>query len=1392
MEPTSEAAEHPHAQLMQQLQLRRATRLANLAPTLRNDARNLKSDLKKGTIIAKKFRTYTAEMEKTILSELATFNMKMFVTETAQNIGPALYENPKVMKPSDAASLAQVCSVLHQRYEEFLPEVLSSVKKGFDMVPMIAEMEKKFDVTVPPADLSRLKIAIRLMTEFWLLGLVPDAKFVIGILGKIASVLEKGVARSDDGAPNPAAGAVAAHLTVNTLTIVGQIIRNAGIEITGGSTQPNTLKVAGFGHAKLQYGDEGISSIDETVRRTLIEQCDIRRDDPLTRSGSLATEQERHAFSKAVTIILEHALNLCVKLKKGVEAKWRSMCEQAELRGDPAQEVKDAFHALRREAERCYVLTENIASAVGRESDMPDQINLTAALQKSLVDSQITFTSGMADFFTVKVAETVNYYDDDEQRQFYEELTTIGSLIPPMENDGKGIPLTVQQLQRRGGSNPQGVSIALMDDTLADAIPPSDGTTKGMAAISVDDKKAMDYTRIEELLISLHRCCSVNTVDQWVQDYATEATKYMFPARLEAAGLSPVRPSQAYHFFMNCKLMLLVELRYEPDRAQELIPFLARAAASWHQRFPEIGEALARQLENHIQDAVRNHKPNTFHSKMLNTRYLCELVKFRVCPPIRVIRIFYLVIDNFEDQHCAQMATILVEHVTSFLLRGGITKAKAEDCLIKLKQAAASKGIPTQVESQYEHAWGELRRVLMPNRKRKIVARIRTPLEQFVGHLLYTKLKDDDESFVYVRQRVLKLPWRGIPGSTNPQDDRDAKEMLIRVFRKAYKLGYDRIHLLAELIGDVSRAEGTACLLQPVIDHIFEDLRQDLETQGTNRNMQKRLQDMKFIAELYNFKLISFRLLTFTIAQLLLYSPKGPISPTDFSRLRCATHLIRLSAPYFLHSGKPPMKQATRHILALLFVHIHSRQRPLPLDLDYILEDMLKEVSKLYDDDLRKKDRRGGHRHHHHHHDGDQPQYLFIERFPKTPKAAAEYQIQVNCETLHNDNEFMPDMIRALTHLDHGRTFPVLSMVAASATLLADAGSRAGLGATDSASRKRGPLARPVESKRDVIDDDDDGSSESNSSSGSDDTSDEDDDTNSDEEDDEDDSSSNSSSGSTSSSTSDDEEDDRFAHKLGPLAHAHLCNSRGPQRGGTTNEEDIEFDSMFRDVVKESSVDGVKRLQNKTTQQMEKMMETRLTGISVQSAVKQSTETETALRLLTAYSEERSSTAGTRKEAPSAMEGPSGIRVAVLRRGAPSGAQQQRQQEVRTLYIPADSEFAQRSQAFVEQSQKDKALLHQRTRMILRQHEEEEARLSWPVHVRGGRGGHGHHHHHNHQQPTPDSSGALADQPSSATDAASSVSVSGGSNAPLGRGGRAAKPIPKDGVALRSSVAFGR
>ena len=1222
---------------------RSALRRANAEPK-RGALGDLKSDLKKATTFARRFKTFTSDQEKLILTELQTLNVKMFVTEAAQGVGQCIFDAASKFKGNDAPSLAIVCSAFHQRYEDFIPEVLSSIRKGFDLKPVLEEMEAKLDPSIAPVDASRLRLAIRVMCEFWLCGLVTDTKFILGILQKLCSTLE-----SDASSTATAAKKVPPHVTVNVLTIANLIARTVGIEIMGSRAGcDGLLPFPGPGAVTLQFANEAMEPIDPTIVEQQKQATERRRGDALCQQNCYCKDQERLLFSRFLATIADHSVSLVEKLKKTVEQRWRTMCEQAELRGDPSAEVKEQFSLARREAERLYVMVENFTRMIGRDGKLPPPIDLTVALQKSNVDAALTFTSGMAEFFTVRVAETMNYFDDEEQRSFYEDVPAVGSNY--ITEELKTAPLSAQaKLQQQ---EEEGELLEI------------DGMTRGFQSLPARDRQSHEYANLEQLLVELHRCTSARTVDEWAERFFQESTKYF------AEGCNHHR-AQAY--LQNFKKALQVELRFEPDRAHEMIPFLARAAAIASKTFPDVGETLSKQLENSIQRCVRESRQQVFLSKSMNTRYLCEVTKFRLSSPIRIIRVMFLLLETWSVQDSQQLLLICLEHVATFFLRGGMTRQKMEDILERTKENLVKVGAAnTGIESRFADAFAQIRLMMNPNRpQQRNASRSRSPLEQYVAFLLQKKLSDDKNDFDFVLDKFWRIPW----------SDGEAAHICIKLLRKAHKVAFDKVHLVVEIIHDIAQVHGWVAA--SIIECVLEDLREDLEIPLINRSQQKRLQDYKFLAELYNFGLAPFRVLEMVMLELMLYYPQcstrrsGVALPAaavdcrtpgviwklpanDFSRVRAMCSILSAAAPYVLRGMKEGVLQSTRLVLALFNVHVQSRQKPLPMELDYRIAEMLSQLNGIAHKKRRHSNRddpqKGRHRRRvAARHDAASADDAVEFTFEPTLAQAVVRLNRILSEPPMHGNSHTFNFVKSFESQEPGLLIPVIASNATSNRLAA-------MESDAVEQHKNGPLSAPVESKNRFTKDGDGNDSSSSESSS--------------------DSDSSSSSDSDSDSGFSDEEalEDRgggdTAHRLGPLAAIDR------RRGAMRSAEDAEFDALLSETVKESSADAVRKHQGKQ-QSINTKIEQRLAVGAVAGAQKGKTPSTAAAK------------------APSAGT----VQFTMLRRS------QQGKAESTPLYFPEDSDFVQRSTANVAKYQSEQQMVQQKTLEITRQQLREETEL---------------------------------------------------------------------------------
>lgn len=118
----------------------------------------------------------------------------------------------------------------------------------------------------------------------------------------------------------------------------------------------------------------------------------------------------------------------------------------------------------------------------------------------------------------------------------------------------------------------------------------------------------------------------------------------------------------------------------------------------------------------------------------------------------------------------------------------------------------------------------------------------RTPMELFIRHLIYDVLAK--KSIDKVLKLLRKLDW----------ENDEVKRYLHKVFTKPWKIKYGSIGLLAMLTYDLQRYRPAFAIA--VVDQVLEDVRRGLEQNVYSTN-QRRLATMKYLGELYIYRLLS-------------------------------------------------------------------------------------------------------------------------------------------------------------------------------------------------------------------------------------------------------------------------------------------------------------------------------------------------------------------------------------------------------------------------------------------------------------------------------------------------------------------------------------------------------
>lgn len=165
--------------------------------------------------------------------------------------------------------------------------------------------------------------------------------------------------------------------------------------------------------------------------------------------------------------------------------------------------------------------------------------------------------------------------------------------------------------------------------------------------------------------------------------------------------------------------------------------------------------------------------------------------------------------------------------------------------------------------------------------------KIRTPMELFIHHLIYDVLSK--KTIDKVLKLLRKLDW----------EDEVVKRTLCKIFTKPWKIKYMNVALLAMLTYDLQRYKPAFSI--SVVDQVLEDIRRGLEQNVYSTN-QRRLATIKYLGELYIYRLLSSSIIFDTLWTLVTFGhPDGrplpgqlvPLDmPDDFFRIRLVCVLL--------------------------------------------------------------------------------------------------------------------------------------------------------------------------------------------------------------------------------------------------------------------------------------------------------------------------------------------------------------------------------------------------------------------------------------------------------------------------------------------------------------------
>ncbi len=196
------------------------------------------------------------------------------------------------------------------------------------------------------------------------------------------------------------------------------------------------------------------------------------------------------------------------------------------------------------------------------------------------------------------------------------------------------------------------------------------------------------------------------------------------------------------------------------------------------------------------------------------------------------------------------VACNLLEVCGRFLYKLPETHVRMQNLLELMMRRKNMKPLDARLDMMVENAFYQCK---PPERSAKAVAKLRPPLREYVRHLLYSLLQKATAK--QVLRQLRKLPW-----------DADNEAYVLKCLLKGAALRYNHIHLVASVVAGLSAYHDALGL--KLTDLLLERVRAHMDDNDYNF-FQRRLLDVKFLGELYNYCLFESQLVFDTLYMLI-------------------------------------------------------------------------------------------------------------------------------------------------------------------------------------------------------------------------------------------------------------------------------------------------------------------------------------------------------------------------------------------------------------------------------------------------------------------------------------------------------------------------------------------
>lgn len=853
---------------------------------------SLDSSMKKNTAFIKRLRTaVNAPSQSQFLHEVRTLSLHKYLSE----IISACYEGLcKLKTPADIAAGAEIVSALHQRFgpTEFTGYIGWYIGRGLAtpdkshlkaLAQDVREREEK-------ERLARQRILLRVATELWLVGVLRSLDDVArpeeASKGKDNGKLVEGSAKAKARAENADAEPFPLEVLKDMLGHDREHVNLPLVVIFVKAFAWDILgarTISAEGHKTVnEDGTTTADKNDDTSASETEEQAS--KDTPI-----ISTELQQR-FRNILTRYFDDVKAHLLRDQKHLLNQSRKNAEAYVKSGEVFEDRQSNYEKQTKAQERLIANSQVLADALGVE--MPDLKEKDSAANAG--DGAIGLVK--AGEYLRGQSDGAGIWEDEDERRFYENLIDLKDRVP-------GILLEEPKKKRADGDEQVGKKIEVKIE--ASENDGADTAAEAKAAEAEDQSTAIANksvgAQVDAVLARLPELSTKDAVDQTAMDFC----------------------------FLNSKASrnrLIKAVQEIPKGRSDLLPLYSRLIATLGRYMPDVSQGLVSYLDDEFR-SLQRRKSKDFLGQVRtqNVRYLAELTKFGVVPEHVIFHCLKVSLDDFSRMNIEIICNLL-ENCGRYLLRNPETSPRMASFLETLQRKKGAQVLGQQERMLIENAVYYVN----PPERAAIEQKERTPIELFLRKIMYQDLtrRTLDKTVKQIR----KMHW----------EEEDIVNLLHKVFAKPGKIKYSNIHLLAVILGTIHRYHQDFAIA--IIDDLLESITFGLELNDFKFN-QRRIAEVKYLGELYIYRLVDSPLIFDTLYKLLNYGWEGgyvrpglynPLDNSDdYFRIRLVCNLLETCGMYY---DKGAAKKKLDFFLTYFQYYVCVKEA-LPMDVEFIVQD---------------------------------------------------------------------------------------------------------------------------------------------------------------------------------------------------------------------------------------------------------------------------------------------------------------------------------------------------------------------------------------------------------------------------------------------------------------------